>query len=399
LVTTWCRAYGHHPFGYSVRYFSGLVATGGLISPPNPNAPDQLRQLLNQLRSQNLQESITASQELAKLGTVAVEPLIKIVRDENSSHLWWLAADALGLIGDNRAVEPLIALLKNPVSFDAMPSRKYIVYALHNLADPRAVDILIETLHERVRQEDEQDGVLKVFDESDYETIEAAAGALATIGEWRGIQAVIDRMLEGDFWHDHRIGEWGGEAAFQYLLAVLKTDNQERLRNAATLLGEFGDKRAVPELATLLDSRQPDKVRHSAAYGLAELHTAEALPHLLLALTDPDEQVRLQAAFGVSYLVMGSNYMEPDEPDMPARINQALKQLGEDRLIGILLDLIHDSRPQIGAYGVLFLKAFMPYVSQETAIDRIKPALESLPGELHTAVQEVLKRQFPSESQ
>ena len=156
-----------------------------------------LKTLLDQLRQGDLETSIQASLALTQMGAPAVDPLIAIIRDANARGSWWLAAQALGIIGDKRAVPALIAILRNPLSFDTLLARKYTVYALGRLADPQAIDVLIEMLHERSHEEEEEDdGSITVYDEPDYETIEAAAGALAQIGAWRGIEAVINRLLE-----------------------------------------------------------------------------------------------------------------------------------------------------------------------------------------------------------
>lgn len=360
----------------------------------------KLDDLIEQLCSRDLEQSISVVHPLSKLGSIAVEPLIRIIQDENARDCWWLAAETLGLLGDKRAVEPLINLLKNPASHGAILARKYTVYALSRLSDKKAVNVLINMLHERLLQEEEEDdGTITVINEPEYETIEAVAGALAEIGEWDGIKAVIDRMLEGDFWYDHRMGEWSGEAGFQYVLATTKTDDQERLCRALSLLGEFEDKRALPILVEFLNSDQPDEVRSSAAYGLAQLRASKSLSHLLLALIDPYEQVRVHVNFGVFSLVMGDYYVSPDEPDLPSRIRQAIAELGEEKLIDVLLYVIESSLSAFGAYGVLFLKAFAPYLSHENVENRVKPALELLSSELQSAVEETLKRHTPFQPQ
>src|SRR4051812_12282286 len=84
---------------------------------------------LEQLRHGDLQVAIQASNDLTQFGKTAVDPLIEIVRDPALHHAWWLAVEALGRIGDRRAVEPLIELLQNPQSFEAMLARKYTAYA------------------------------------------------------------------------------------------------------------------------------------------------------------------------------------------------------------------------------------------------------------------------------
>jgi len=339
----------------------------------------ELDNLLEKLHSSDMRERVAASIQLMAFGDESVEPLINIVQNENESDLWWLAADTLGHIGDKRAVEPLINLLKSPISFDKRLARKYTAYALARLADTRAVDVLIDMLHERSHSEDEEDdGTITVYDEVDYETIEAAVGALAKIGEWRGIQAVIDRMLEGDFWCDCRVGEWGGESAFQYIVSSLKTDDPERRSTAAALLGEFGDNRAIPILAALLDKEQPEEVRRDAVYGLGQLRTLETFPPLLLTLDDPSEQIVVEAARTISNLIAAGGYAALGKPDLPKQINLAIKQVGEERLITILLNVMNNPQLEISTYGVSFLKTFMPYLTSESVESRVKPALKAL---------------------
>jgi hypothetical protein len=69
------------------------------------------------------EEVVQASEALVEIGEDAVEPLISTLEDANRSHwlrarfrvLNQLVAQSLGRIGDARAVEPLIAVLKDPM--------------------------------------------------------------------------------------------------------------------------------------------------------------------------------------------------------------------------------------------------------------------------------------------
>ena len=79
--------------------------------------------------------------DLAKLGPPAVPELIRALRDSN----WWVrwvAARALGDIGDARAVGPLIAALKD----EDRDVRYGVAAALGKLGDARAVGALIAAL-------------------------------------------------------------------------------------------------------------------------------------------------------------------------------------------------------------------------------------------------------------
>ena len=63
------------------------------------------------LKDQALSVRSSAIQALGKLGDVAVEPLIACLKDQER-FVQESAASALGELGDKRAVEPLIAYLK-----------------------------------------------------------------------------------------------------------------------------------------------------------------------------------------------------------------------------------------------------------------------------------------------
>ncbi len=94
---------------------------------------------------------MNAAKALGRLGDArAVEPLIGVLRSEPpdySKRIRGMAAEALGSLGDPRAVEPLIGALGDPgfTSSDAM-------YALVNIGEP-AVESLIAALGDGERSE------------------------------------------------------------------------------------------------------------------------------------------------------------------------------------------------------------------------------------------------------
>jgi HEAT repeat protein len=65
---------------------------------------------------------------LVKIGPPAVEPLISLLKDENS-YMRSFAAKALGELGDKRAVQPLVEVLKD----EDEQVRKWATEALHKL--------------------------------------------------------------------------------------------------------------------------------------------------------------------------------------------------------------------------------------------------------------------------
>ena len=96
-----------------------------------------------------------AAEALGEIGKPAVEPLIRILSD-NDERVRRSAADALGEIGDVRAVEPLIKVLGD----DSWRVRWPAVEALGKIGDERAVEPLITAL------EDEDDDVRNAAEEA-----------------------------------------------------------------------------------------------------------------------------------------------------------------------------------------------------------------------------------------
>jgi HEAT repeat protein len=96
-------------------------------------AVEPLLSVLRSLDSDARDKAARALAELGKkglLGETAVKPLIAALKDE-SLHVYWSAAEALGTIGDPRAVEPLICSLRTR----PCPT---VAEALERLHDPRA---------------------------------------------------------------------------------------------------------------------------------------------------------------------------------------------------------------------------------------------------------------------
>ena len=145
------------------------------------------------------------------------------------------AASALGRIGDEDGVRPLVRRLSDPDE----RVRQRVCYALGRIGDPRAVDQLTEQLDdeaERVRQ--------------------AAADALASIGNGTAMRA---------------------------LLALLDDEQAEIRRVAASALGEAGSAQPVPPLVEALRDEH-GAVRQAAVFSVIRL--------LSTAPTEQSHQVR-----------------------------------------------------------------------------------------------------------
>jgi HEAT repeat protein len=169
-----------------------------------------------------------AVEALGQVGAAAFEPLVVALADR-SEGVRHAAARALGEIGDSRAVEPLIAMLKNH-NGDAA------AWALGGIGDPRAVKHLIAALRD-----------------PDHEVREGAAWALGGIGDPRAVEPLIGAL----------------------------GDDYSAVREAvARALGQLGDPRSVEPLVTALRDKSVDVGRAAAMvlvamYGSGKLDQAQ----------------------------------------------------------------------------------------------------------------------------
>lgn len=105
------------------------------------------------LNNDDFEKREYATIKLAKIGMPAFEALTTILKDSRCDFARTEAAKAVGMIGDNRAVEPLIQILqKTPFEFLDLGGRliskddmcKEVAIALGKIGDHRAIKPLIE---------------------------------------------------------------------------------------------------------------------------------------------------------------------------------------------------------------------------------------------------------------
>lgn len=163
-----------------------------------------------------------------------VEGLIEALKHKDW-RVQWDAAEALGEVGDARAVEPLIQALKD-------------VYFV-----------------ESKFQDDERVHVARL------------------LGVGQGMVVIGEVALPALF----KIGE----PAIESLIQALKDKEHVVRLGAARVLGEIGDARAVEPLIEVLKHKDKE-VRESAAEALGELGDLRAGKPLIQALEDKNKKVR-----------------------------------------------------------------------------------------------------------
>jgi HEAT repeat protein len=174
--------------------------------------------------------------------------------------------EALGRIGDERAVDALVAILNG----DDM--RKSAARALGRIGDARAVEPLV----------DEFDDVPQV-----------AAGALAGVGA-PAVEPLIAALRRADLkvrWAAAEALGQIGAPAVEPLIELLEAQDKRVHRAAAWALGQTGDPRAVEPLIAALEHGDGD-VRRIAAQELGRMGAERAVGSLIAALQDEDQELR-----------------------------------------------------------------------------------------------------------
>jgi HEAT repeat protein len=197
------------------------------------------------------------------------------------------AASALGSIGDTRAVEPVIATLKDEnwrVSWNAART-------LGHLKNRQAVGPLLQAL-----------------EHPNVNVRSAAASSLGSIGDVRAIEPLIDTLTDEEPWvradAARALGRLGDPAAVLPLIERLDDPQLGVRSTAAGALAAIGDERALRPLIAALKEEHPLPVDphpslvypSAAARALGKFGDPRAVQPLIEALRHPHFWVRYESA-------------------------------------------------------------------------------------------------------
>jgi HEAT repeat protein len=212
--------------------------------------------------------------ECVEIGAAAVEPLVAVLPTV-------AAIEALGRIGDVRAVEPLVALL----SKSDRDAGRAAAEALGKIGDRAAVPSLLLAL-----------------EGNDDQMSCAAAEALGKIGDSEAVPGLIARLRWGAAAAAavEALGKIGDGRAVEPLIRALEAErgDSEHLavrKAAAEALGRIGDPRAVGPLIATVD-RSPYYVGKTAIGALGRIGDRTAVVTLESSLRSPYEELRGAAA-------------------------------------------------------------------------------------------------------
>jgi HEAT repeat protein len=210
---------------------------------------------LRQLRASDPDRRAEAARKAGESGNNAAVPKLAEALDDEDSTVRAAAADALGCLGDVRAIEPLSRLLSSRIRSARHrhaaggDDRRAAVDALSKFGDS-AVDPLVAAL-----QTDDRD------------LRKAVVVALGELGCARAAGALIDRLADA---------------------------RSEVRKAAAHALAALGGREALEGLASAIGHRDAE-TRRSAAEALGHVGGNEVVEPLLRAVADSDENVQLAA--------------------------------------------------------------------------------------------------------
>ncbi|AOX03279.1 hypothetical protein BJP34_30995 [Moorena producens PAL-8-15-08-1] len=294
-----------------------------------------------------------AASALGEIGTEAtIDPLIKLLDDENS----WVgsrAADALGEIGTEVAIYPLIKLLDDENSW----VRRSAAKALGKIGTEATIDPLI-----------------KCLDNEDYSLRIIAAKSLGKIGT----EVVIEPLIKylNDYNSSVRgsaayaLGKIGIEVVIERLIIWLRADKSSVDRSAAYALGKIGIEVVIEPLIKCLDDQDQD-VRSKAAEALSEIDTKVGINQLISWLDNSNSYVRIMAAYAlkktgtevaINPLIKCLN--EPDK-NMSFIAAEALGEIGTEVAIDPLIKYLDDDYSYVRASAAYVLGK----IGTEVAID------------------------------
>ena len=316
-----------------------------------------------------------AIEALVRINDPLVAPRLAPLLDD--PMLGTATAEALGHIGDEDAVGPLVTAVEHPAT--AVGS---IVEAIVRIHD--RYELLLQggdEIKDVVQRRLSPAGIARVLAAIQSASPDGMRPLITLLGWLRdpAIPAALVRLLGAEDTRHDVVEAFVrfGSSAVELLIEQLHQENTEIRRAAISALGRIGDRRAVPALAALL--QEGDRpVRIAAASALARLGDPRAFEPLLSLLGDEHVAVR-QAAIGalnsIGHPEMGSRIRQMlAEPD-PLLRESAVKiggYFGYPECVDAVLERCTDNDESVRAAALEHL----PYFDDPRAVVELAAALE-----------------------
>lgn len=286
-----------------------------------PATADRVDDLISQLQTGNPDVRRAAAYHLGLIGDPkAVDPLIVALKDDHDPSIRYNAAMALGNISDSRAIDPLVDAL-NDSNYVVRQFAACAIIDIVNTGNSSSAEPLVAVLKcddLRTPALNALTGEYVYFEgvshtnprgTGEYPYIRAlAAEALVEIGE-PGVALLIPVVKHDNLisrrWATWALGKIGNPKAVDPLMEALQGDDEPSVRwDAAIALGRIGDGRAIDTLIEALDDENGG-VRGRSAEALGVIGDRKAIGPLTSVLNDEDEYVREMAAEALANIQAG----------------------------------------------------------------------------------------------
>lgn len=309
----------------------------------------------------------TTPRQREKPDPAVVEQFIYDLYSDDPKTLY-TAINQLGRLGDPRAVDGLLAILKDK----AFRFRREVVTALGRIRDARAIDGLLMTLDNadsvmrskisealgRIGGTRAVDYLLPMLQDGDALVRETVVEALGRIGNVRARQGLVAAL--GDVDRDIRLKaaqflEGLNDTSLTESWLRLIADTERKIRDiAANALESIRDLRIVDGLIDML-GHESSVIRAKAAETLGEIGNVNAVEPLLRLLNDADKHVQVSAVRALSKIDDARateplmNLVDDDDKKIRAAVVEGLGRLGDARAIKPLLKAVNDPSDQVCA--------------------------------------------------
>ncbi len=307
-----------------MNFLKRLFGSGAIPGSPTGSEPVErtkakpsLDQLLKALQSKTPGTKAPAVISISMLDESVVDPLLKQVRMAKAQEDKRAAVEALGILGNQRAVEPLCEIIKGEQ--DAYVFGE-IAKALRRLADERAVDVLIPSLEHFIALAPKNDPSdpygFRNQDRSRVVFIHAVvvrkqlAETLGALRDPRAVSVLMKAVGDDDLFVPHvaaealtELGEPGINALIAALKEKPKTDHMHfAVACALEKVGALSEPQLDSLIALLGDASVPDDTRSRVADVLGSSGNNRVVPLLIRTLGDHCSRVRLSAASALGKL-------------------------------------------------------------------------------------------------
>jgi HEAT repeat protein len=292
---------------------SGSDAIKSLISPlKNKKTPDSM-----------LPKLAHVIEKLVHLDTLQViELLLQELKKETDIHAQDHIVRILGFLGDSKAVEPLIPLLKDENEIQRINT----AWALGHLGDSKAIEHLILLLNDE-----------------NAEVQKSAIESLNRLGYPKKIESLIP---------------------------LLQYENVEMRNNVVKTLGDLGNSKAIEALTPLLEGNYSD-VQYSVAKALVQLGSAKAIRPLIVAHQQLHVK-RIKQSLAIYKDILNSSQWRDSVWLRNIEFSKIVNTLVEKFDISSLLPLLEDENVEVRIAATKILEQ----LGEPNAVDFLIPLLK-----------------------